>query len=227
MAGSRPGLNRFYLLLGALVVVGAGALVWLATRSTGPTSVPVAVAVQPSDTAGFAGYALGSDSAPVTIVEFADFQCPACQTFDMVEFPYVRERLIQTRRVRFVYKDFPLDGQHRWARLAAHAAACAHEQGKFWELKEQIYGTQSAWSFSRNAGSRFRDLARQLGLDVAAYDGCMSSLKYAGRIQASADEGIRLGVNSTPSFVIAGRLYAGVLVYDRIRALVDSLSATP
>ena len=70
----------------------------------------------------------------------------------------------------------------------------------------------------------FRDFAQKNGMDGAKYDACMTSLKFAGRIQASSDEGIRLGVNSTPSFIIAGRLYAGVQPYDRLRALVDSLA---
>jgi protein-disulfide isomerase len=145
----------------------------------------------------------------------------------VVEFPYVKERLIQTGRVRFVYKDFPLDGPHRWARLAAHAAACGDEQGRFWELHAAIYQTQPQWSASRNAGGQFRDLARTVGMDVAAYDACMESLKYAGRIQATLDEGVRRGVNSTPTFLIGGRLYPGVQAYDRLRALVDSLRPTP
>jgi protein-disulfide isomerase len=226
MAGSRESLNRFYVLIGAVLVVGVGALVWMSSRPGGPTSVPVATAIQPADTAGFAGYALGPDSAPVTIVEFADYQCPACQSFEMVEFPYVRERLVQSGRVRFVYKDFPLD-QHQWSRLASHAAACANDQGKFWELHEAIYRTQPEWSVARNAGARFRELAQQEGLDLAAYDACMSSLRYAGRISAMAAEGRRLDVRSTPTFLIGDRLYTGVQSYDRLRALVDSLSPAP
>lgn len=226
MAGSQPSLNRFYLLILALVV-GGGGLLWYLTRPKGPTSIPVAVDIQPSDTAGFAGYVLGAEDAPVTIVEYADYQCPACQSYELVQFPTVRERLIATGRVRYVYRDFPLDGPHQWARLAAHAAACAEEQGKFWELHDALYRTQSEWSFSRNAGTMFRDEAQALGLDLAAYDACMRSTRYAGRIQASQAEGVRLGVGSTPTFLLGGRLYPGVQTYDWMRAMVDSLSPTP
>jgi protein-disulfide isomerase len=223
MAGSPSSLNRFYLMLGVLAAVAIGALLYLMNRSSTPT-VPANVKVEAGDTAGFRGYVLGSATAPVEVIEYADYQCPACQSFDVVEFPYVKERLIQTGRVRWVYRDFPLDVPHKWTRLSAHSAACANDQGKYWEQHSSLYDAQPEWSGSNDAGDMFRDFAQTNGMDVAKYDACMSSLKYAGRIQASSDEGLRLGVNSTPSFIIGGRLYAGVQPYDRLRALVDSLA---
>lgn len=226
MAASASSPNRFFLLLGGLAVLGVLALFFLTRQGHSPT-VPVAVTVTEADTAGFRGYILGSPDAPVEIMEFADYQCPACEKFEMVEFPYVVERLIKTGRVRYVYRDFPLDQPHKWARLAAHSAACANDQGKFWEVHGGIYQTQAQWSFSSKAGSIFRDIAGAQGLDLGAYDECMASLRYAGRIQASLDAGLRMGVNSTPSFVIGGKLRSGVLPYDVIKALVDSLSPAP
>jgi protein-disulfide isomerase len=224
MAEPAP-LKRFYALFGVIAAIGIGLLLWQMNRSSTP-AIPAKVAVQTSDTAGFRGYVTGSDSAAVEVVEFADYQCPACQQFATVEWPYVRDRLVQTGRVRWVFRDFPLS-QHQWARLAAHAAACGNDQGKYWEFQEAIFATQPDWQFSRDAGKTFREQAQKVGLDVAAYEACMKSLKYAGRIQASAEEGIRLGVGSTPTFVIRGRLYPGLMPYDRLRALVDSLSAEP
>jgi len=227
MAAAPTSMNRFYLMLAVLAAVGVAALLYLMNRSSSP-SVPVQVTVTAADTAGFRGYVLGSDSAKVEIIEYADYQCPACQSFDMVEFPYVKQRLIATGLVRFVYRDFPLDEPHKWTRLAAHSAACANEQGRYWEQHEALYRTQSEWFSSGDAGSTFRSLAQQNGMDVGQYDACMNSLKYAGRIQASLEEGIRVGVNSTPSFRIGDRLYAGVQPYDKLKALVDSLiAATP
>ncbi len=217
-------MKRFYTLLAVVAAVGIGLLVWQINRSSA-VPIPVAVSIQPSDTAGFPGYILGADSAPVEVIEYADYQCPACQQFAMVEWPYVRDRLVQTGKVKWVFKDFPLS-QHPWAPLAAHAAACGAEQDqdKFWVFHDAIFRTQPEWSPSRDAGRIFRREAERAGLDVGGYDGCMKSLKYSGRIQASAQAGNALGVNSTPSFVIGGRLYGGMLAYDQIRALVDSLS---
>jgi len=226
MAGSQPSLKRFYLVILGVAVVGA-VLLWWVTRPKGPTSIPIAVDIQPSDTAGFQGYVLGPDSAPVTVIEYADYQCPACQSFDLVQFPTVRERLVSTGRIRYIYRDYPLDSIHQWARLAAHAAACVDEQGKFWEFKDALYRSQTEWAFSRNAGTRFRETAGGLGVDLPAYDECMSSLRYAGRIQAGQTEGTRLGVNATPTFIIGGRLYQRLGTYDQMRAVVDSLSQNP
>lgn len=222
MSGSASP-KRFYLLIGVLAVAGI-AVLWYLSRSSSSPTIPVAVAVTEADTAGFRGYVLGSPEAPVEIIEYADYQCPACENFEMVEFPYVKQRLIETGRVRYVYRDFPLDQPHRWARLAAHAAACANDQGKFWEVHAGIYRTQREWSPSARAGGIFRSLAEQAGVEMGAYDECMNSLRYAGRIQGMLDSGVRLGVGSTPTFIIGGRMYPGVMAYDKIRALVDSLS---
>jgi len=171
-------MKRFYALLAVVAAAGVGFLLWQMNKSSTP-AVPVAVTIQPSDTAGFRGYVLGSDTAPVEIVEYADYQCPACQQFATVEWPYVRDRLVQTGRVRWVFKDFPLQ-QHQWARLAAHSAACANDQGKFWEYADAVFATQPDWSASRDAGKIFREQAEKVGLNAAAWDQCMSALKFAG-----------------------------------------------
>jgi protein-disulfide isomerase len=218
-------LKRFFAIFALIAAGGIGFLLWQMNKSSTP-SIPVAVTVQPSDTAGFRGYVLGADSAAVEVIEYADYQCPACQQFATVEWPYVKERLIQTGKVRWVFRDFPLS-QHQWARLAAHAAACGQEQNKFWELQDEIFATQPEWQFSRDAGPTFRAAAEKVGMDLSAYDTCMNSLKYAGRIQAASSEGIRLGVGSTPTFIIGGRLYPGILPYDRLKAIAESLSANP
>ena len=95
-------------------------------------SIPANVTVQVADTSGFRGYVKGSADAPVEITEYADYQCPFCQTFATLQMPTIEERLIKTGRLRWRYRDFPLQ-QHPFARLAAHSAACADEQGKYWE----------------------------------------------------------------------------------------------
>ncbi|MGQ0702795.1 MAG: DsbA family protein [Gemmatimonadales bacterium] len=216
-------MRRFYLVLGGLAVAGAALLVWLVGRGR-DVSIPVGVPIEITDTSGFRGYLLGSDSAPVEITEYADFQCPACRDFEVVQFPAVRRQLIETGQVRWRYRDYPLDHLHQYARLAAHAAACADDQGRYWQFHEMIYRQQDDWA-SGSATGKFRNMARSLGLDLAQYDACIRSepTKYAGRIQASLNEGNQLGVPATPTFLIGGRLYPGVLVSDSIRALVQSL----
>ena len=225
MAAPAPGMNRFYLVLGAVGLAGIAWLVYQVGKPSG-VSIPVNVTVLAADTAGFRGYVLGSDSAPVEISEFADYQCPACQQFETVQMPAVRQQLIETGLVRWRFRDFPLS-MHPHARLAAHAAACANDQGKVWEMHRLIYEHQPEWSATRNATGRFEDYARQAGLDVARYNECMQSAKFAGRIQASVEEGTKLGVGGTPTFLINGRLHQIIFTSDSLKALVQSLLPKP
>lgn len=222
MAATPVGMKRFYAVLVGVAVLGLGALGFLLSRPR-VTSIPADVTVQPSDTAGFRGYLKGSPDAPVEISEYADYQCPFCQTFATLQMPTIDERLIKTGRLRWRYRDFPLQ-QHQFARLAAHSAACADEQGKYWEQHDRIYEGQSDWAAARDANEHFRDYARANGLDLARYDECMQSGKYAGRIQASYEEGARAGVSSTPTLLVGNRLYQGRIDSDAIRRLVDSLA---
>ena len=225
MASASVGMKQFYAVLGAVVFIGIGALGYLLAKPA-TVSIPANVTVQPSDTAGFKGYLKGSPNAPVEITEFADYQCPFCQTFATLQMPTIEQRLIDTGRLRWRYMDFPLQ-QHPFSRLAAHSAACADEQGKFWPQHQRIYEGQAEWTAARSAVNIFHDYAKTNGLDLARYDSCMQAGKYAGRIQASYEQGIRLGVSSTPTLLIGNRLYQGRFDSDAITRLVDSLAPRP
>ena len=223
MAAAPGGMKGFYLALAAVAVIGAGILMYQMAKPA--VSIPANVAVLPADTAGFRGYVLGADSAPVEIVEYGDYQCPGCANFDIVTLPDVKERLVATGKVRFIYRDFPLDQIHQHARLAAHAAACADEQGKYWQVHELLFQGQPDWSRG-NAERIIRGYAEAASLDMGRYAECMESARYAGRIQASYEQGVALGVGGTPQFLIGGRIYDG-MSYDAMRQLVDSLAALP
>src|SRR6476661_9424113 len=154
MAAPPVGMKRFYILLAAVAVVGVGILGYQLAKPT-TVSIPANVVVQPNDTAGFHGYLKGSADAPVEITEYADYQCPFCQTFATLQMPTIEDRLIRTGRVRWRYRDFPLQ-QHSFARLAAHSAACADEQGKYWAQHQRIYDGQTDWASQGDAGPTFR-----------------------------------------------------------------------
>jgi len=222
MAANQAGMKRFYAVFIALALVGVAVLAYLITRPQ-TVSIPVDIAIQPADTSGFRGYLKGSPDAPVEITEYADYQCPFCQTFATLQMPAIEERLINTGRLRWRYRDFPLQ-QHSFSRLAAHSAACADEQGKYWDQHMRIYEGQQEWAESGNAASLFRQYAQKGGLDMVRYDACMKAGKYAGRIQASLNEGVQVGVNSTPTLLVGNRLYRGRLDSDAILKLVDSLA---
>jgi protein-disulfide isomerase len=220
------GLKPFYGLLGVIAAAGAGWL-FLSARDSSPpvTAAPVPVGGTATESA-FPGFTMGSDTAPIEVVEWADFQCPACGQFAVLTMHDVRERLIATGRVRWRFRDFPLD-IHDKARLAHHAAACAGEQGRFWEMHDQLFLGQSRWSAQRSgpAARTFRDYARAIGLDVGAYEACMEGGRYQARIEASVREGVDFGVNSTPTFIIGDAKVAQALAYDPFRRIIDSLTA--
>lgn len=226
MAAATGGMKGFYTLLGGAAVIGAATIGYLTLRKPA-VSIPANPVITAADTSGFHGYYLGSDSARLEVTEYADFQCPACQQWATVQFPSIKERLIASGKVRWRYRDFPLE-MHPHARVAAHVAACASEQGKYWEMNEKIYSWEGDWPSRSNPIGIFSDYAKALGLDIAKYDACMNSGKYAGRMRASYLEGIAAGVNSTPTFLINGRLYAGGrdVYYDMLKAMLDSIAGT-
>jgi protein-disulfide isomerase len=222
MAATQAGVKRFYAVFAALALLGVGVLAYLLLRP-GTVSIPANVVIQASDTSGFRGYLKGSAEAPVEITEYADYQCPFCQTFATLQMPTIDDRLIKSGRLRWRYRDFPLQ-QHPFSRLAAHSAACADEQGKYWDQHQRIYENQSEWAAARDPVPLFRNYAKGSGLDLGRYDACMKAGKYAGRIQASYNEGVEVGVSSTPTLLVGGRLYRGRFDSDAITKLVDSLA---
>ena len=197
MATEGSGLKGFYIAIGVVALVGVGALGYMMTRPAS-VEIPADVLVQVSDTAGFSGYYLGSPDALVEVSEYGDYECPFCQSFAMVQFPTIKARLVDAGLVRWRFRDFPLDQSHPHARMAAHSAACADDQDRYWEVHDVIYQGQPTWSRERNAAGTFRGFVEQLGLDLDAYDACMEDARYAGRIEASRQEGVRLGINATP-----------------------------
>jgi protein-disulfide isomerase len=216
---AKSGLKPFYGILVAIALIGAGAIFLSRGPKTGPTTLPSLIS---GDTAVLPGYVLGSDSAPIEVQEYADFQCPFCRTFYLVTMPDVNERLIRTGKIRWRFKDRPLEGHPKT--LPAHqAAACAGEQGKFWEMFDQIYTHQNEWVEARNTDKKLREYAGNVGVDLAKYDQCVGSNRYISRLMAEAKRATDRGITSTPSFVIGNTKIEGTS-YDEIKRAVDSLS---
>src|SRR6202521_5060402 len=223
-ASNRP--RAFLWLLGAIVLVGVAALSYVATKPKGgATDV-----IQTADTtnAGPArGYLIGKVDAPVKILEFADFECPSCAGFATVTEPDVRTRIIEPGLANLTYYDFPLT-QHRNTLAASNAAACADEQGKFWPMHDRIYAAQDEWNGEATESPKpfLKRYASGVGVDIAKWESCYDARKYQPRINANLADGLRRGVNSTPSFVIGTKLYRGMGSYDEMKKLVDSVGKT-
>ena len=218
-------MKRFYLILGAIALIGGGAI-YLAARSQPATTLTWDGPAPAPAADGFNGYVMGSDSAPVEVIEFLDFECPACASFAVIQFPTVREQLVATGRVRWRSRDLPLPG-HKYSRFAAHAAQCAGEQGKYFEMHDQLFSNHSWAQTGRDPSSLFRQLAQAAGVVLSRYDECMQSARYAGRIEASPLEGERLGASGTPTFFVNGNLVRGSSIpnSDEIKRLVDEAAS--
>ncbi len=217
------GMKGFYIGLGALAVGGAGVLLVAMSRGAAELpSGPIEVAAIESGR-GWGGYVVGDADAPVEIIEYADFECPACRVQWVMTVQDVKQRLVATGQVRYTFRDFPLS-MHVNSRPAHHAAACADEQGMFQQMHDKLFEMQDKWTGRSDAETRFRRYAGDIGVDLGQYDACMEEGRYRGRIQASMEGGAALGVTSTPSFIIGNRLYGGSS-YDQIKAIVDSLTA--
>jgi protein-disulfide isomerase len=156
---------------------------------------------------------LGSANAAVTVVEFSDFQCPFCQRV-MPTLKRVRETYGD--RVRIVWKDFPLTSIHPQAFKAAEAGQCAREQGKFWEYHDRLFANQQALE-----PDFLKKYAADAGLDGAKFNACLDTAKYAERVQTQMGVGNQLGVSSTPSVFINGRMVAGAQPYETFTAIID------
>lgn len=149
------------------------------------------------------GQKIGSDSAKVKLVEFSDFQCPACLAAE----PVVKQvRAAYPDQVQFIYRHFPLP-QHAYGRQAAAYAEAAGEQGKFWEMHDKLFETQAEWSAlgDSDATAFFLGLTKQLGLDENRIKQAVTESNLRLRVEEDTAEGRRLGVNSTPTFFINGR----------------------
>jgi protein-disulfide isomerase len=226
---AQANLKPFYWGL-AVVALGGGAWIWSSTSRGGIEMYAEPLpAAEAAAAAGFAGYVKGSDSGVVEVHEYADFTCPACARFWVLTFPDVESRLIQSGQVRWVFHDRPLGGtgEHAFSYAAAHAAACSDEQGGFWQMHDQLFANQAAWAWNprRSPEGRFRDYARAIGLDLGRYNECMQSGKFRARIQAEAEAADKLGISSTPTFVIGRVRVPRALPYDEFKRVVDSQGA--
>jgi protein-disulfide isomerase len=143
------------------------------------------------------GPSLGRASAPITIVEFSDFQCPYCGQFFRETLPLLVAKYVKTGRVRFVYRDFPLSSLHPGAAKAAEAARCAGDQQRYWEYHDALFRNQAALE-----ETALVQRALTLKLDTAAFNRCLNSGRYSNAIRQSLAEGERFGVDGTPLFFI-------------------------
>ena len=223
MSETRRSKTPFWAALGAVAVIGLIAIAYAANRpkAQGVTEVDLR-----ADPAQARGYLLGDSTAPVQVMEFADFECPACQTFATLSEPDIRRKYVDTKQVSFRFYDFPLP-MHANTWEASNAAACADEQGKFWQMHDALFENQDSWNgeATRNPKSVLRDLAQGIGVDGAKWEQCYDADRYRSRIASNRAEAERRHLRSTPTFIIGNKVYEGALTPDQFGKHVEEARA--
>ncbi len=205
-ASTSSGLKWFYALLAGAAVGGA---VVVAISLRGERGEPVTEPVELGEIAHqelvdlAQGIVYGDADAPITIMEFGDYQCPACGQFAQLVKPRLDLTYIETGQAKLVFHDFPL-ASHRHSFLAARAARCAGDQGqgRYFEYHDAVFGTQRDWALMRDATGHFVALAEETGLDANAFRGCLESDRHADVVTANLRLGRLLGVAGTPTIFV-------------------------
>lgn len=220
------------IIAGAIIYIngGGGSRILSPTPPTGanPAATPPATSALTDGN----NAVLGSPSAPVTLVEFGDFQCPFCGRFFRETERQIIDQYVKTGKVRFAYRDFAFLGDESVA--AAEAAACANEQGAFWPYHDMLYNYlwdnyfakgksgENVGAFSTENLNRF---AGDLALDSSRFSACLSSRRYQSQVEKDTADGRARGVNGTPTFFINGKSIVGALPFFEFKTAIDAALA--
>ncbi|NTU82091.1 MAG: DsbA family protein [Chloroflexales bacterium] len=190
------------------------------TRTPGPPppSLEEALQIRADDPR-----ALGSPDAPVTIIEFTDFECPFCQQFFRDTRPQIVAQFVEAGIVRYVARDFPLVEIHPSALPAAIAAQCAADQGQYWPMYERLFTThQEEWGgVPKRDRDVFVEFAADLGLEIDAFTTCLNDPAREQAVMAETNAAARLGISSTPNFLVNGQLLRGALAFRVFEDLIQ------
>ena len=160
---------------------------------------------------------LGNENAPVTIIEFSDYQCPFCERFWSQTYPLIKSEYIDTGKVKLIYRDFPLTSIHPMAMPAAIAVECVREQGgdeAYYEMHDKIFENQASLS-----ESNLKKWAQELSYNI---DSCLDSEKYLSEVESDLKEGAAAGVRGTPSFFINGQPLSGAQPFQNFQAAIEA-----
>ena len=217
-----PGRSRLPLLplsllglAGGLVIVVALAL---ASSPPGGGSLATPAAAYTADNAD---RSLGARDAPVTVAEWADFQCPACGTYAKTIAPRLLETYVSPGKVRLVFHNFAFLGSESTS--AATAAVCAGEQGRFWLYHGYLYANQAGENRGAFRAERLREIAGAIGLDTGAFDSCLSGTTARAQVIAERSEGDQAGISKTPTIKVGNQpAFEGVPSWAEFQAVLEA-----
>jgi len=172
---------------------------------------------------------IGNSDAPITIIEFSDFQCPFCARFHTQTLPLILEEYIEQGKVKLVFRDFPIQSIHPNALPASVAAECANDQGKFREMHDILFEKQNEWNKleTTEALSLFSEYASSMQLDQKTFDSCLTSGKHIPEIQNDLNDGREYGVTGTPGFFVGNEKIGftelkGAQPFDSFKKIIDA-----
>lgn len=173
---------------------------------------------------------LGSEDAPIVMIEFSDFQCPFCAKFHVETLPLIKENYIDTGKVKLVYRDFPIQNIHPNAMAAAVAAECADEQGMFWDYHDTLFESMSQWKdLSVDAAiSQFKAYASDVVTDRTMFDDCVDTGKYINEVAGDYTDGVSYGITGTPAFFLGNdqigyHHMSGAKPYNEFQFVIEQL----
>jgi protein-disulfide isomerase len=166
---------------------------------------------------------LGNEDAKVTVVEFSDFQCPFCKSLFDESLAQIKSEYVDTGKVKFAYRHYPLTDIHPNAQKSAEASECANEQGNFWGYHDELFKNQDEWgSLSATAAlEKYVEYANNLGLNGEALRECVNSGEMAEKVNEDLDAGSAVGVNGTPATFVNGYLVSGAVPFSEFKTLID------
>ncbi|HEX6940390.1 MAG TPA: thioredoxin domain-containing protein [Longimicrobiales bacterium] len=223
--GAGSNLRTFYIVLALLAIGGLAALGYAVLGGGSPATEPVEL-VGVEDPRALYEMAkpevMGDPNTPVKIVEFGDYQCPGCRGFATRIKPVLKARYVDTGKAHLVYYDYPLTEIHPHAFLAARAARCAADQGKFWEYHDLVFSRQASWAYSRSAPvDEFESYAEELGLDRGEFASCLESDTHRDLVTANRRLGEELRVMATPTIIINNRRVPDVGDLEAIIQMIE------
>ena len=202
-------LKGFYILFAIVAAVGLGAVGYnVGSKALGSAAMePVDLAGVSEDMQALRDLAIpvskGDPEAPVTIIVFGDYYCNHCSAFSLRERPRVEEKYVETGQARLVFYDFVLDPRPvAGTFLAARAARCAGDQGRFWEYHDRLYRSQITWGSEADKLKIFQEYGTELGLDTAEFKGCLNSDRHAREVSANRELAQALGLSGTPMVLV-------------------------
>jgi protein-disulfide isomerase len=224
--GGAGNMKAFYAVIAVVAILGIGAILYAARSGTaGMATEPLEIAQ--ADVGPLLerarGVSVGEPDAPVQMIVFSDYMCPACAHWAGQIEQMLKAEFVATGRLHYTYYDFPLAPAHRHSFVASRAARCAGDQGRFWEYHDRLLGQQQSWMYSPGTPTdQLLQIGREVGVEQGAFESCLRSDAHAEVVTANKLLGETLGVGGTPTVFINGRQLREWSSYPAVRAAVEA-----